>query len=73
MAASVETELGLWVSTFREAVVPAKDYIPWVATAITLCHSLESSVWIAPGVESGADGVASATGALPALVDAPTS
>ncbi|MBC6456427.1 hypothetical protein [Actinomadura sp. HBU206391] len=53
--------------------MPAKDYIPWVATAITLCHPLESSVWTAPDVESGADGLASAAGALPALVHTPTS
>jgi hypothetical protein len=51
--------------------VPAKEYVPWVATAIALGHSVRQPVSISPGVEGA--GLTPAFGALPALVHASAS
>ena len=52
--------------------MPAKEYVPWVATAIMLRHSLDSPAWITPGIDTFA-GLASAADALSALVHVPAS
>ncbi|GAA2119749.1 hypothetical protein [Actinomadura alba] len=51
--------------------MPAKEFVPWVATAIVLGHSVRQPVSIIPGVDTA--GLVSEIGALPALVRAPAS
>jgi hypothetical protein len=69
VATGVETELGQCVSALREAEVPAKRYVPWVATAFVLCYMLRSPATAGRTVETAAGGLASAAGALATFVD----
>jgi hypothetical protein len=47
--------------------VPAKEYVPWVATAMAPCRSLEPPMWTAPDADAFAGSTSSAD-ILPALV-----
>jgi hypothetical protein len=51
--------------------VPAKEYVPWVAAAIVLGHSVRQPVSSGPGAETA--GLASTIGVLPVLVHASAS
>ncbi|MCW2904472.1 MAG: hypothetical protein JWO67_6737 [Streptosporangiaceae bacterium] len=49
--------------------MPAKRYVPWVATAFVLCYMLRSPATAGRTVETAAGGLASAAGALATFVD----
>jgi hypothetical protein len=44
--------------------VPAKKYVPWIATALVLCYLFASPGATDHRVETAAGGLASAAGAL---------
>lgn len=61
---------GLWVTVLREAVVPAKKYITWVAVAFVAFYVFSKPEGAAQSVNRAADGLASAADRLAQFVNA---
>jgi hypothetical protein len=53
----------------REAIVPAKKYIPWIAAGFVLFYLLRSPEAAARSVESAAGGLAAAADSLATFVN----
>lgn len=69
-AGCVKLNRGLWVIVSREAAVPAKKYVMWVAVAFAAFYVIKQPDGAGQSVADAASGLASAAGSVTTFIEA---